>query len=100
MSKLDKIKNLSLLFDTYKELLTDNQREAFIMYYLEDSSLSEIADTLKVSKPSVSDNLKKTEEKLIKYETKLKLAERNEKINNLIKDIENTNIQKKIKELL
>lgn len=91
MSKLQKINEILPLFDTYKNLLTDNQVKIFTLYFLEDSSLSEIAEQFNVSRPSISDTLKKTEEKLIKYEAKLKLVNRNKKINKLLD---------KIKELL
>lgn len=100
MSKINKINQLSTLFDVYSKLLTDNQREVFVLYYLEDSSLSEIAEQLGVSKASVSDNLKKTEEKLLKYESKLKLSERNEKLNKLINKINDEQLQAKLREFL
>lgn len=88
------------MFDTYSSLLTDNQKEVFVMYYLEDSSLSEIAETLGISRAAASDNLKKTEEKLDKYESKLKLVERNEKISKLLDKINNEKLSEKIKEIL
>ena len=100
MSKINKIQKLSLMFDTYSSLLTDNQKEVFVMYYLEDSSLSEIAETLGISRAAASDNLKKTEEKLDKYESKLKLVERNEKISKLLDKINNEKLSEKIKEIL
>ncbi len=100
MSKIDKIKKLSLLFDTYSPLLTDNQKEVFEMYYLEDSSLSEIAETLGISRAAASDNIKKTEEKLNKYESKLELVKRNEKINKLLDKSSDKELAEKIKEIL
>lgn len=100
MSKIDKIKTLSLLFDTYSELLTDNQREVFTMYYLEDNSLAEIADALSISRPAASDNLKKTEEKLKKYESKLQLVKRNEKITKLLDKSSDKKTADKIKEII
>lgn len=99
MSKIDKIKKLSVLFDNYKELLTDIQKDIFIQYYQEDSSLAEIAEVQGVSRTAISDNLKKTEEKLLKYESKLNLVKRNEKINKLLDSDKQIDI-KMIKELL
>lgn len=99
MSKIDKIKKLSVLFDIYEELLTDIQKDIFIQYYQEDSSLAEIAENQGVSRTAISDNLKKTEEKLLKYESKLKISKRNEKINKLLDNEDHIDIDK-IKELL
>lgn len=61
------------LFETYKELLTDKQREYFVLYYFEDLTLSEIALEKEVSRNAVFDQIKKTVSILEDYETKLKL---------------------------
>ena len=61
------------LFETYKELLTDKQREYFVLYYCEDLTLSEIALEKEVSRNAVFDQIKKTVSILEDYETKLKL---------------------------
>lgn len=100
MNKIDKIKNLSLLFDTYKQLLTDKQTEVFIYYYLEDLSMTEIADILKISKVAVSDTIKQTEKKLIELENKLSIVDRNIKISKELDKSKDEKLVKKIKELL
>ncbi len=102
MSKIDKIELLSLLFDAYKGILTDIQIEIFQMYYLEDLSLAEIAEHEGKSRAAISDSLKKTEEKLIALEEKLKLGEKIQKISDIAEDLEETGEKKlalKIKEL-
>lgn len=102
MSKIDKIGKLSSLFDAYKGMLTEKQIDIFNMYYLEDLSLAEISEQLGTSRSAVSDSLKKTEEKLISLEEKLKLAEKIEAISNIAEDLEETGEKKialKIKDL-
>lgn len=102
MSKIKKIKELAPLFDVYKGMLTEIQIEIFRMYYLEDLSLSEISEHESKSRAAISDSLKKTEEKLISLEEKLKLAEKMQKISDIANDLENTGekeIALKIKEL-
>lgn len=100
MSKIIKIQELSTLFDVYKNLLTDNQREVFISYYLEDESLAEIADRLSISRASVSDNLKKTEDKLLRFEMKLSLAKKNQRLNKIIDELEDDQLVKKLKKII
>ena len=43
-SMFEKDLSLNLLFDTYGELLPENQRDMFEQYYCDDLSLSEIAE--------------------------------------------------------
>ncbi len=102
MSKIDKIEMLAILFDAYKGMLTDIQIEIFQMYYLEDLSLAEIADHEGKSRAAISDALKKTEEKLLSLEEKLKLGEKIQKISDIAEDLEETGekeIALKIKDL-
>ena len=65
------------LFETYKELLTEKQKEYFILSYFEDLTLSEIAENLSVSRNAVFDQIKKTVSILEDYESKLKVYQRN-----------------------
>ncbi|MBO4251780.1 MAG: hypothetical protein J5911_03855 [Clostridia bacterium] len=61
------------LFDIYKDLLTDNQRELFNMRYCLDLSFAEIAMETGASRQSAFDGIKKVKEKLLEYEKALKL---------------------------
>ncbi|BDU67513.1 MAG: hypothetical protein TYPL_1660 [Candidatus Tyloplasma litorale] len=88
MSKLEKIKELSILFDLYQNILTDIQKNIFIMYFLEDKSLSEIADYQNTSRTSISDSLKKSEQKLLSIEQKLGFAKIRQKLDRLILSLE------------
>ena len=65
------------LFETYKELLTEKQKEYFILSYFEDFTLKEVAENLNVSRNAVFDQLKKTIAILEDYESKLKLYQKN-----------------------
>ena len=73
---LDKVTETSLLFDFYGNLLTENQRNVMSLYYNEDFSLAEIAETNKVSRQAVHISLKNAEKSLDEYENMLGLLRR------------------------
>lgn len=75
MSKNDLVKTLRMnyLFDFYQALLTKKQRNYLELFYLQDYSLSEIADTFDVSRQAVYDNIRRTGDLVEDYETKLEL---------------------------
>lgn len=79
----------AILFEYYKELLTDKQIETFVCYYNEDYSLSEIASEFNVSRNAVWDTLKKVISLLEYYESKLKLYEKDVKLNEYLKKLKN-----------
>ena len=58
---IEKMVEIGLLFEQYKELLTDKQREIVSLYYEEDYSLGEISENLNVSRQGVYDALKRSE---------------------------------------
>lgn len=66
------------LFDCYKNLLTEKQRETFILYHSEDNSLLEIAEMQHASKQAVSEIVRRTEAILDNYEEKLGLIRQKE----------------------
>lgn len=68
--------NISLLLDFYGDILTERQNEMLNMYYNEDCSLAEIADSFSISRQGVRSVLKKSEAVLIDMENKLQLASR------------------------
>ncbi len=73
---LNKTIEINDLFDFYGSLLTQKQRSVFKDYYFYNTSLSEIAENLGVSRQAVRDSLKKSENQLKKYESELKLIEK------------------------
>lgn len=71
---LEKTNQVNLLFDFYAMLLKGKQREYLELYYLDDLSLSEIAEMHEVSRQAVYDHIKRAEKQLFEYEEKLQLA--------------------------
>lgn len=71
---IEKMVEIGLLFEQYKNLLTDKQREIVSLYYEEDYSLGEISENLNVSRQGVYDTLKRSEKILKDYEQKLNLV--------------------------
>lgn len=70
---LEKTTRMNFLFDFYEALLTDKQRSYMQLYYLDDLSLGEIAESYGISRQAVYDNIRRTEAMLEEYETKLEL---------------------------
>lgn len=66
----------SLLLDFYGELLPNAQKDMIDLYYNEDLSLSEIAAQVGITRQGVRDSVRRAEELLSDYETKLGMAER------------------------
>lgn len=87
-SDLVKTMRMNYLFDFYQSLLTDKQRNYLERYYLLDESLSEIAETFNVSRQAVYDNIRRTDELLEDYETRLGLYEKFEQRQQIINSIQ------------
>ena len=73
---LEKTTRMNFLFDFYQALLTDKQRSYLELYYLDDHSLGEIAESYNISRQAVYDNIRRTEAMLEEYEEKLNLFEK------------------------
>ena len=71
--ELERTTRINYLYDFYHSLLTEKQRAYVELYYLEDYTFSEIAETLDVTRQAVYDNLKRTKDVLEDYETNLEL---------------------------
>ena len=84
---IDKKAYYAILFEYYKELLTDKQIETFICYYNEDYSLAEIAEEFNISRNAVWDTLKKVVSLLEYYEEKLRLYDKDQKLNQYLDDL-------------
>ena len=84
---LEKLVEIGLLFEQYKMLLTDKQREIVSLYYNEDYSLGEISENLNVSRQVIYDTLKRSEKILKDYEDKLGLVKKSKERENITQDI-------------
>lgn len=71
---LDKIWEISILYDFYGELLADKQREIFRLYHEDNYSLAEIGTEFNMTRQGVHEAVKRSEEKLQIYEKKLNLV--------------------------
>lgn len=86
---LEKLVEIGLLFEQYKMLLTDKQREIVSLYYNEDYSLGEISENLSVSRQGIYDTLKRSEKILKDYEAKLSLVKKSKEREKITQDIYN-----------
>ena len=88
------------LYDLYGELLTDKQRNYFEDYYFNNLSFSEMAENYGVSRNAIFKQLHITTDKLNEYEKKLKLFTRKEKLEQIINNISDSELKKKLEELI
>jgi len=86
---LEKTVRVNALFDFYQPLLTPKQQDYMSRYYLDDLSLSEIAEEFRVSRQAVYDNIKRSEQMLEEYESKLRLYEKHLQRQQLIQQLRN-----------
>ena len=76
-----------LLLDYYGDFLTRHQYDILNDYFNEDLSMSEIAENYKVSKSAIQDLIERTVKRLDGYEDKLKLVEKDNKLNELMEQM-------------
>lgn len=67
---------MGLLLDFYGGLLTERQLLACRLYFAENLSLGEIASELSISRQAVHDTVRRAEQALLGYESKLGLVAR------------------------
>jgi len=96
---MDKI-YLNEIYIYYKELFTEKQQMYFDDYYMNDLSLSEIAENYNVSRNAVHNQLKIVEEKILYYENILGKKRKKEEINQLLNDKVDKLTLEKINEIL
>lgn len=85
-----------ILYDLYSSLFSVKQKEYFEDYYFNNLSLSEISENVGVSRNAIHKSIKSIEKKLLFYEDNLKLYKKNLDVNNIIKNISDKNIRKKL----
>lgn len=84
---LESFLQVSLLYDFYGALLTDRQKKCVEMHFLNDFSLSEIADEFGVSRQAIYDIINRTRQMLVDYEEKLGLVRRYQAEQECIQDV-------------
>ncbi len=97
---MDKTILLNNLYDYYKELFTEKQRECFEKYYFENLSLSEIAEELKISRNAIHNQVQTVEDKLYYYEKNLSMLERRKKVLKKVENLLDNDTIEDIKEIL
>ncbi|MFH5881586.1 MAG: sigma factor-like helix-turn-helix DNA-binding protein [Candidatus Izemoplasmataceae bacterium] len=98
--ELDKHVEIADLLSYYESLLTPKQLLIMRYYYLDNYSLSEIAELENVSRNAIFDQLKRTVKKLYNFEDNLKLKEKAHLRQTLINKLKNTKDQTLINQLL
>lgn len=91
---------LIVLYDYYKELLTDRQKDYFESYYFHNLSLGEIGTNMNVSRNAIHKELKIIENKLTLYEEKLGLYKKDQELLSLVKKINDEKLKSKLIELI
>ena len=72
----EKSLEIGYLLDFYGEMLNERRRTILDMYYNEDMSLSEIAETLGITRQGARDHIKKAGDELLLFEEKLGMAKK------------------------
>lgn len=83
---MEEIIYYSELYDLYKNLLTNKQKEYFEEYYFKNLSFGEIAKNYNISRNAIYHQLKLTKELLEDYEEKIKLRSKLKELESVIKD--------------
>ena len=78
----------SLLYDYYGALLSERQRDVFELYYEENLSLSEVAESIGVSRQAVHIALGKANSELEAFEEKLGLIAKYKAYGKAAKEVE------------
>ena len=79
---------MTVLLDVYAVMLTDRQRETMELYYEEDLSLGEIAESASITRQGVMNCLKKSEAHLRNLEQKLGLVRKLRELEDDITELE------------
>ncbi len=98
--EMEKLLYLNNLYDLYGSLLTKKQQIYFEEYCFNNLSYGEIALKYGISRNASFKQLKLIEEKLEEYEKKLNLYYKKQKINVIIKKIDDKTIRSELESLL
>lgn len=81
------IVRVGFLFDIYEKLLTEKQKMVLGYYINDNFSLSEISETMYITRQAAHDIIRRTVKHLEDYESKLKLYEKLVKNRKLLDEI-------------
>ena len=98
--EMERLLYLNNLYDLYGSLLTEKQQTYFEEYCFNNLSYGEIALKYGISRNASFKQLKLIEEKLEEYEKKLNLYYKKQKINVIIKKIDDKTIRSELESLL
>lgn len=84
---LEQTTEMNLLYDFYGSLLTEKQQTLLELYYLEDWSLSEIAEHQGTSRQAVFEAIKRAQATLTDLENKLSLVKKHRARQKLIAEL-------------
>jgi predicted DNA-binding protein YlxM (UPF0122 family) len=91
---------LDLLFDYYGILLSEKKQTYFKHYYFDNLSLMEISEIMNVSRNAVHKQLKSIEIDLNNYNDKLRLIERDKALKDIMNEVDDVCLKRKIEELM
>ena len=97
---MDEVIYLNNLYNCYKDLLTDKQKEYFIDYYQNNLTLSEMALNYNISRNAIHRQIKKIADTLKFYESKLGIIYKNNKIMGLINETKNDKLISEIERII
>ncbi|MBR2566678.1 MAG: putative DNA-binding protein [Paenibacillus sp.] len=87
-NRLEKTNRINLLFAFYESLLTEKQQTFLKYYFHDDFSLGEIATEFEISRQAVYEHIKRAEQVLENYESKLGLLEKYERRSRCLEDLQ------------
>lgn len=101
--ELNKNVRLIALYDIYGNCLTEKQQQVFDLSVLQDLSLKEVSDLLKITRQAVKFSLDNTIVLLERLESQLQILKKFDKIKeklNSLKDTVDESVKKEIDEIL
>lgn len=90
----------TMLYDIYGSLLTEKQKDYFEEYYFKNLSLSELANKYNITRNAIHKQIKETIKRLENYEDNLHLAKKNEMLENIITNISDEELKRKLQEVI
>ncbi len=90
----------TILYDIYGSLLTEKQKDYFEEYYFKNLSLSELANKYNITRNAIHKQIKETIKRLENYEDNLHLAKKNEMLENIITNISDEELKRKLQEVI